>query len=58
MPRGLPVSIDTQVNTQERAGETVEVCHSVIYFIGFIQRQTKGQRTLRGVLANDKCKES
>jgi len=55
MAHRLPVTVNTQVGVEERH----EVCHDVIYCTGFIKRQTKGQRTLRWALVNDrKCKES
>lgn len=52
---GLPATVNTQVGV----GEKEEVCHGVIYYMGFIRQQTKGQGTLRWALANDgKCKQS
>lgn len=47
------------VNTQVGVGEKEEVCHSLIYYMGFIRQKTKGQGTLRWALVNDgKCKQS
>lgn len=46
-------------NTQLRVGEAEEVCHCVIYYMGFIRHPTKGQGTLRWTFTNDgKCKQS
>lgn len=40
---GLPAAVNTQVGV----GEKEEVCQGVIYYMGFIRQQTKGQGTLR-----------
>lgn len=40
---GLPAAVNTQVEV----GEKEEVCHGVIYYMGFIRQQTKGQGILR-----------